>query len=179
MRSLQLDRWPADAIVNPYMLRLDMTHDIRAELRRKAVHLNGAATSLLHALEQDLVVVEAHLQDAKTSGEAGAIQRQSEERDRFSRDLDVLRDQMPILERLAGGGARQGREADALDFVDKLARALLLAVDDIGDRARRALSPVMIERLPAWEVESARALAADAEHAAILLKRALDDNSSV
>ena len=156
-----------------------MTDDIRAQLKRKADHLNGAAKSLLQALEQDLVVVEAHLQDAKTLGEAGVIQQHSEERERFNRDLDVLRDQMPILERLAGGGGRQGRETDALRFVDKLAQALLLAVDDIGDRARQALSPVMVERLPAWEVESARASAADAEHAATLLKRALDDNSSV
>ena len=153
--------------------------DIRAQLRRKAGHLNGAAQSLLHALEQDLVVVEAHLEDAKASGTSGVIQQQSEERDRFRRDLDVLRDQIPILERLAGGGARQGREAAALDFVDQLAQALLLAVDDLGDRARQALSPVMIERLPAWEVESARAAAVDAEYAATLLKRALDDNSSV
>ena len=159
------------------ILRWHMTHDIGEQLRRKAIHVNGAAKSVLHALQLDLTVIEAHLQDAQASGESDVMQRLSDQRDRSLGDVDVLQDQMPILERLASGRARQGREAAALLFVEKLAHAFLLAIDDIAARAKQVLTPAMIERLPAWEVESARASAADAERAATLLKQALDDPS--
>lgn len=85
-----------------------------------------------------------------------------------------MRHQVPILERLASGGVQEGREVAALIYVGQLAQAFLLAVDDINARARRILSPLMIERQPAWEIESARASVADTEYATIRLKRVLD-----
>jgi len=134
-------------------------------------------SSLLKALQRDMAVIESHLQDAEAADAPEAIQHLREQRDRCSRDLDVLRDQVPILKRLTSSGARQGREAAALSYVNQLAQAFLLAVDDINTRARLILSPSMQERIPAWEVESARASVADTDDALILLKRILEDSS--
>jgi hypothetical protein len=154
-----------------------MTHDRHEQLRRRAGDLNTAVSSLLNALQRDIAVIESHLRDAKAADAPEAIQQLREQRDRCSRDLDVLRDQVPILKRLTSSGARQGRETAALSYVNKLAQAFLLAVDDIDARARLILSPAMLERTPAWEVESARASVADTEGAAILLKRVLEGAS--
>ena len=78
---------------------------------------------------------------------------------------------------MARGGARRGREESALIYIDQLAQAFLLAANDINGRAQRLLSPEMIERLPAWEVASARASVTDTERAASLLKRIVNQAS--
>jgi hypothetical protein len=154
-----------------------MTHDRDEQLRRSAGDLNMVVNSLLKALQRDMAVIENHLRDAKAADAPESMKHLREQRDRFARDLDVFRDQVPILKRLTSNGARQGREAAALNYVNKLTQAFLLAVDDINTRARLILSPSMRERTPAWEVESARASVADTEDAVILLKRVLEDSS--
>ncbi len=152
-----------------------MAHERNQQLRSRASDLHAAVKSLLAALQRDVELIDAQLHDARDTGTSDDIQRLSEQRDRWSRDRDVLQDQVPTLERLASGGARQGREAAALIYIEQLAQAFLLAVDDISARARHTLSPVMIERMPGWEVELARASVADTELATTLLKRLLDE----
>ncbi len=154
-----------------------MAHERHQQLRLKASDLNAAVKSLLSALQRDIEVINAQLQDAIEADVRDDVQRLNEQRDRLSMDLDVLRDQVATLERLASSGARPGREAAALIYIDKLAQAFRLAVDDIKARAGLILSPELIERLPAWEAESARASVADAEDATILLKRVIDRSS--
>ncbi len=154
-----------------------MTHERHQQLRSRAGDLNAAVRLLLNALQRDIDVIHAQLQDAIGEDAPDDIQRLNEQRDRLSMDLGVLRDQVPTLERLASGGVRRGREAAALIYIDRLAQAFLLAVDDINARARLVLAPSMIERRPAWEVESVRASVADTECATTLLKRVLDRSS--
>lgn len=151
-----------------------MTHKRHQLLRLKAGDLSAAVRSLLSALQRDIEVINAQLQDAVEADVRDDVQRLNEQRDRLSMEAGVLRDQVAVLERLANGGVRLGREAAALIYVDQLAQAFLLVVDDIKDRASRLLSPAMIERLPAWEAEAARTSVAEAESAAVFLQRALD-----
>lgn len=151
-----------------------MTHERRQQLRLRAGDLNAAVSLLLNSLERDIDVINAQLQDAIGAGIPEDIQQLNDQQDRLSMDLGVLRDQVATLERLANRGARQGRETAAQSYITELARAFLLAVDDINARARLCLSPSKIDRLPAWEVESARASVADTERAVTLLTRVLD-----
>ncbi|ETX07699.1 hypothetical protein [Candidatus Entotheonella palauensis] len=149
-----------------------MTHENHQQLRLKAGDLNAAVRSLRSALQRDMEVIHTQRQSAIETNVSDEIQRLNKQRDQLSMDLVALEDQVATLERLARGGVRPGREADALVYIDKLAQAFRLAVDDIKTRARSSL--LMLERLPAWEVESARASVADADAAAALLKRVLD-----
>lgn len=125
-----------------------MTHERPQLLRVRAGDLNAAVKSLLSALQRDIDVIHAQLQDAVGAEAHGDIERLTEQQERLAMDLAVLRDQVPTLERLASGGVQAGREAAALIYVGQLAQAFLLAVDDINARARRILSPLMIERRP-------------------------------
>ncbi len=151
-----------------------MTHERQQQLRLRASDLNVAVSLLLAALERDIVVVNAQRQDAIGTSTPEDIQQLNEQQDRLSKDRGVLHDQVATLERLASGGARPGRETSALTYINELAQAFLLAVDDINARAKLLLTPTIIEQLPAWEVESARASVADAERVGTILSRILD-----
>ena len=163
-----------------------MTHERHQQVTSKAGALNHAVSFLMSALQRDLDVVHAHRQDVvefreqrpEVENEAyDHIQRLNAQRNRLAQELDVLRDQVPTLKRMASGGARRGREESALIYIDQLAQAFLLAANDINARAKRLLSPDMIERLPAWEVESARASVAETERATAFLNQVLDQLS--
>lgn len=154
-----------------------MSHETYRQLKLRAGDLNVAVGLLTSALQRDIDRISDQLQDAIRADAPDDIQQLHAQRDRWLRDIDVLRDQVPTLERLASGGVRPGREVAALIYVDKLARAFLLAASDITARANRILSPSMIERLPAAEVESARLTLADIACATTRLKRILERSS--